>query len=186
MISTSLWVSALIVLVAVGFDLKTRSIPNTVTLGGLAAGLAIHVVTGIVSSGVMGGLRGLGVSLLGAFACSILPIIAWKRNEMGGGDVKLFAALGALLGAGVGFDIQAKTFVLAFVLLFPYRLLRHRVLGVAIKNAGIGLVNLVRAKSAQVKLLDAPKLPPVIMAPTIGIAFVLSVISTGGLEMLTR
>lgn len=176
--TTSLWVAALVVLCAVAFDIKTRTIPNTVTLGGLFVGLAIHAATGVVSAGILGGARGVGEAAFGAFACSILPVLAWKRGEMGGGDVKLFAALGALLGSGVGFDIEAKTFVLAFLVLFPYRLLRHGGMRIALKNTAISARNVFFAKRP---LVAGPKLPPVILAPTIGIAFVVSVIAHGAL-----
>ncbi len=174
MMTTSLWVAILVVLASVVFDVRTRTIPNIVTLGGLAAGLSIHAATGLVDGGLLGGLRGIGHALLGVVVCSLLPLITWKRGEMGGGDVKLFAALGALLGSGVGFDIQAKTFLISFVLIFPYRLLRHGVLKIA-------LANLFARKSERVA---TPKLPPVILAPTIGVAFAFTVIAHGALGLV--
>lgn len=182
MTSTSLCVSALVVLAAVVSDVATRRIPHVITLGGLASGLAIHAAAGAVSAGFGGALRGLGLALLGAALCSILPVLSWRRGEMGGGDVKLFAALGALLGPTLGFDVQAKTFALAFLILFPYRLVRHGALRAALANVVIGLRNAVRAKAARVPYVESVKLPPVVLAPTIGVAFAISMVLSGALR----
>lgn len=105
-----------LVFVAMLYDWRTRKIPNFLTLGGVALGLALH--------GATGGIRGAGFALLGAALCAALPLVQFARGEMGGGDVKLFAAVGALAGASVGFDAEAFTFAVAFFVLWPYRLYR--------------------------------------------------------------
>jgi Flp pilus assembly protein protease CpaA len=71
-------------------DLKTRRIPNYLTLGTAVAGLAYNCM----SQGLPGLVSGLLGMLLG-FACLILPYLG---GGMGGGDVKALAALGAWLG----------------------------------------------------------------------------------------
>jgi prepilin peptidase CpaA len=180
--STSIWACLVVLVVAVASDIFTRKIPNTVTLGGVVVGLAIHLAIGIVDSGLWGAARGLGFALGGAFACGIIPFIAWRRGELGGGDVKLFAAIGALMGPGLGFNVQAITFTISLVILFPYRLVRYGALKPALSNFGIGLANVIRKRQARVAYVTGPKLPPVILAPTIGIAFVLSMISNGALR----
>jgi prepilin peptidase CpaA len=71
-------------------DLRTRRIPNYLTLGTAVAGLAFN--------GIAHGLPGLVTGILGlllGFACLILPYL-W--GGMGAGDVKALAALGAWLG----------------------------------------------------------------------------------------
>lgn len=102
-------------------DLATRRIPNVLTLGGVALGVVMHAAMGLVD-GPMAALRAASVALFGAVACAILPGLGFWRGEMGGGDVKLFAALGALLGPAVGFDAQAFTFVVVLVVLWPWRI----------------------------------------------------------------
>jgi prepilin peptidase CpaA len=148
--TTSLWAAAVLVLASAVSDIRTRQIPNTLTLGGLFVGVAIQTAIGAVDGGMLGALRSFAYANLGAVACALIPFIAWRRGEMGGGDVKLFASLGALLGLGFGFDVQAITFGLSLLVLFPYRLARHRAL---------------RA--------NGTTLPPMILAPTIAIAFVI-------------
>jgi prepilin peptidase CpaA len=71
-------------------DLRTRRIPNYLTLGTAVAGLAYNFMSL--------GLTGLGNGILGmllGFAFLILPYL-W--GGMGAGDVKALAALGAWLG----------------------------------------------------------------------------------------
>lgn len=182
MMTTALWLCVVVVAVAVVSDVATRRIPNLVTLGGLVVGLAVQGASGFVERGLSGGLRGIGVALLGAVACGLVPFLAWKKGEMGGGDVKLFAAIGALVGPSFGFDVEARAFTLSLLVLFPYRLLRHRALGVALRNVRIGLVNVLRKQDAKEPYLTGPKLPPVILAPAIGIAFALTLLQQGVLR----
>ena len=182
MMNTSLWICLIVVLVSVASDIATRRIPNVLTLGGLVVGVAIHGASGFVESGFAGGLRGAGFALLGAVACGLVPFLAWNKGEMGGGDVKLFAAIGALVGPAVGFDVEARAFAFSLLVLFPYRLIRHRAVSVAVKNMRIGVVNVFRSKDAREAYVTGPKLPPVILAPAIGVAFALTLLQQGVLR----
>lgn len=182
MILTSLWICLLIVAIAVATDVFTRQMPNLVTLGGLACGIIIHAAIGFVDAGVAGGARGIGVSVLGALACGIIPFLGWKRGELGGGDVKLLAAIGALLGPTVGFDVVTRTFALAFILLFPYRLIRSGAGRAVFANASIFVRNLIRRHDARLPYAESPKLPPVILGPTIGLAVLLTAVQQGALR----
>jgi prepilin peptidase CpaA len=80
----------LIAVVACVCDLRTRRIPNVLTLGAATAGLAYHVFTG--------GLEGLGQSVLGWVVGVLMFIVPFALRGLGGGDVKLVAALGAWIG----------------------------------------------------------------------------------------
>ena len=79
-----------VAVVAAGWDLKTRRIPNRLTFGAAIAGLAYHVLTG--------GLAGLGQSAGGLAVGLAVFMIPFALRGMGGGDVKLMAALGAWIG----------------------------------------------------------------------------------------
>jgi prepilin peptidase CpaA len=71
-------------------DMKTKKIPNYLTLGTAVAGLAYN----LVGRGLPGLAEGILGMLLG-FAFLILPYL---MGGMGAGDVKALAALGAWLG----------------------------------------------------------------------------------------
>jgi prepilin peptidase CpaA len=77
-------------MIACGIDLKWRTIPNWLTWTAFGIGLCGHAVLGF-----WGGLGAAGGGLTG-LALLIIPFLS---GGMGGGDVKLLMALGALLGA---------------------------------------------------------------------------------------
>ncbi|MBS2012703.1 MAG: prepilin peptidase [Deltaproteobacteria bacterium] len=182
MMTTAVWACLAVVAISVVSDIATRRIPNLVTLGGIALGVVIHGAGGFVDGGIGGLFRGVGLSLLGALLCGFIPFFAWKKGELGGGDVKLFAAIGALMGLSMGFDVEARAFAFSFLILFPYRLVRHRAVGVALANVRIGIANLFRSKDARVPYATGPKLPPVILGPAIGFAFALTLVQHGVLR----
>ncbi|MEB3221638.1 MAG: A24 family peptidase [Candidatus Sericytochromatia bacterium] len=79
-----------ILAVALVTDLKARKIYNWLTFPGMAAGLLV--------SGWLGGLAGLQGSLVGLLAGSAVFLVGFLMGQMGAGDVKLMAAVGAWLG----------------------------------------------------------------------------------------
>ena len=71
------------------FDIKERRIPNWIILFGLSAGLVL---------GAFQGPTHLLLSFTGYFAGILAMMIPFAFGWMGAGDVKFFAAVGALLG----------------------------------------------------------------------------------------
>jgi prepilin peptidase CpaA len=77
---------AFVLTVAVG-DIRWRKIPRSLTTLAVAAGLVFHLVHGGFASALIATLIAFGVGL--SF---------FQLGAIGGGDVKLITALGALLG----------------------------------------------------------------------------------------
>lgn len=90
--TAQLWVAIVIGVAASVEDLVRRRISNWICLAALAAGLALH----ISREGWRGGLT----ALLGAAAGFGVFLVFYLLGGMGGGDVKLMAGFGAVLGVG--------------------------------------------------------------------------------------
>ena len=84
-------VAIALVAIAAYTDCRWRIIKNILTLPAIALGLTLQVMAG-GWAGLTAGLLGLGVGLG-------LMLIPFSFGQLGGGDVKLMAALGSLLGA---------------------------------------------------------------------------------------
>jgi prepilin peptidase CpaA len=95
-------------------DAKTGHIPNWLTLGALGAALVAHIFAGIAfSHSWRGGLTGLLSSTGGAMVCVLVPAFFYWRGAIGGGDIKLFAAIGALCYPMNGLEAETYAFVAA-------------------------------------------------------------------------
>lgn len=111
---------AILTLVAAIWDIRTRKLPNWLTVSGFVAALLFHVITG--------GVIGLGYSLLGFATGFSILLLLWLTGGGGAGDVKLMGALGAWLGAKgtlYVFFVSAVLVVIGFACWFIYRLVRH-------------------------------------------------------------
>lgn len=112
----------LLLLMAIS-DLKYMIVPDqlVVLLMIAAVGFVPHHTSGPMS-GIWGGLVGFGIMLL----IGILGKIIYKRDSLGGGDIKLFTALGLCLGIeGILAVFVLSTFVTAIHL--AYLLLTKRI-----------------------------------------------------------
>jgi len=117
--------AALLVAITAGVtDWRHRRIPNWLTMAGLAAGFLLHGVD------VLAPLQGAGLAL-----AIHLPLFALRA--LGGGDVKLMAALGAIAGWRAWLTIFVFSAVLggvwALALAIRHKALRqtlHRTAGI--------------------------------------------------------
>lgn len=95
-------------LVACVTDLKSRRIPNALTLGAAAFGLAFH--------GMTGGTASLLQSVEGWLIGAAVFFAPFALGGMGGGDLKLLAALGAWVGPADAFWMSLYTGIAGGVL----------------------------------------------------------------------
>ena len=129
-------------------DLKTGHIPNWVTLPALACGIVGHVALGWYVAGWRVGLWEGVTALAGAVLCGIAPAIMFWKGAMGGGDLKLFAALGALCQPMIGIEMEMYAFVVA-ALVAPARLAYEGRLFAVLKNTASLLLNPLRPREAR-------------------------------------
>lgn len=85
------------------YDVRYRRIPNAFVLAALAGGVAINAIGA--------GLPGIAASFGGCALGFILMFMLHIFGAMGAGDVKLFAAIGAVIGA----DLVVPTFVVVIL-----------------------------------------------------------------------
>lgn len=77
----------------VAFDVRTLRIPNLVTGPAVLAGMAVN--------GWASGWNGLGMSATGFALAVVLLLAPFALGGIGGGDVKMMGAIGALIGPGL-------------------------------------------------------------------------------------
>ncbi|MBN2801489.1 MAG: prepilin peptidase [Deltaproteobacteria bacterium] len=96
-----------IALIATYTDLKKGTISNYLTLSA--------AIFGVVFSLSIDGIGGAAASLSWALAGALVPAILFKFNAMGGGDVKLFFAMGALLKNSSIIEIEMTAFIIGAI-----------------------------------------------------------------------
>ncbi len=83
-------------------DLELMIIPDRFSLGLIVWGLAFFWLNpnfdGTMLSRFLQSLLGAGVGFFGTLAVALLGYVMFKKEAMGGGDVKLMGGIGALLG----------------------------------------------------------------------------------------
>ena len=92
-------------------DLRTGQIPNFLTLTPLALAPLAHFLSAYEALGPMAGLYAFGGSLLGALVAVALPSVLYAAGAMFGGDLKLLAAVGALVMPSLALEAVLYTFV---------------------------------------------------------------------------
>jgi prepilin peptidase CpaA len=132
-----IFLEVLVILAAI-WDIRTRRIPNWLTLSGVVLGVALNTFLFEIN-GLWFSLKGLGLAFVVYFVLYLL-------HAMGAGDVKLMAAVGAAAGAGNWIGILVITSVagaIAGLLLVAFKRRLRRTLG----NLGIIVTSLGRGRA---------------------------------------
>ena len=102
-------------------DAAARLIPNRITYPAILLGLGIAglasalLAMGYETPAFWLGSPGIRESLLGFSVCAVIGIISLLTRGLGGGDVKLLGALGALLGLSAVLPVLFNTLIVAAV-----------------------------------------------------------------------
>lgn len=107
----AVFVTALVI--SVGIDLEHRLLPDRVTLPLLGFGLLVSFLPGGLSplQSLIGSLAGGGIM----YGIAVAGDAVYKRETMGGGDIKLAAAIGAFMGWQILLVALFSAFVLGAI-----------------------------------------------------------------------
>ena len=113
-------------------DCKYKLIPDSISVGGIVAGLLISLVPGGITplQSLLGAVvAGGGLYLLGWIATKVL-----KKDAMGFGDVKLLAGYGALMGITGAGETLLVAALLGILVMVPYGMIKNKAAEKAAKN----------------------------------------------------
>lgn len=117
------WVFAVLVTAASAYtDLLSRRIFNTLTYPAILAGIAMHLVASAANAGGVPAITewcrtdGLADGIVGVLAAVAVSIPLYVFRGIGGGDLKLLVAIGAILGFSQGASAAGNLVVASAVI----------------------------------------------------------------------
>ncbi|HTZ58261.1 MAG TPA: A24 family peptidase [Acidobacteriaceae bacterium] len=137
------------------YDVRSRRIPNFITLPAIAFGLLLHAA--------VGGWWQLATAAAGGLICGLIFFVFYLAGGMGAGDVKLITAAGCLGGfSGTGslliLTALAGGVMALGVALYRRQLLKtcHNIYGLAVHHMMTGLTPHRRLNVANDRMLRLP------------------------------
>jgi prepilin peptidase CpaA len=121
---------------AVG-DVRTRRIPNALTLA--------VAVAGVAASFLAGGVLTPWQSLLGLLVGLAIPLPSFALGAMGGGDVKLLAAVGAWVGPRGAVVVYLAAAVIGMLIVLVQSAMHGR-LAALFRNSAVVAINLAHLR----------------------------------------
>ena len=118
--------------VAAVIDQRQRRIPNWLTFGLLLGGLGRSLCFGTPGS--------FGHAVLGMLAGAAIPLVLYAISALGGGDVKLLAAIGSWVGPGPAILIFMVESLLGLGIVLVQATAQRRT-GVLLRNSALIAVN---------------------------------------------
>jgi prepilin peptidase CpaA len=135
--SIAWWANLVVLVIASGIDLRTRRIPNWLSVP--------FLVSGMIVPAIAGGWTGLRTSFAGFGLALLLFGLPCFLRGMGMGDLKLAAGVGAWIGPSQLWMAFIVTAIVGGILAVAYAV-RHRSLGRCLDNTGGLVVHLVKTR----------------------------------------
>ncbi len=148
-----------VVLLSAIVDVRSGKIYNVITYPALIVGLVGHTFLGGISGKQSAASIGLAGAALGVLVGAGPLLLAWLAGGIGGGDVKLMAAVGALGGTGVALATLFYGFAVAAVMALAVMLkkkITKRTLGRILRFL---YLLFARGKPAGPSSPESPKIP---------------------------
>ena len=145
-----LWLALIVSALAAFTDVRSRIIPNWLTYSTLVLGLLVAVIHSELS---------FVDSVVGFFIGFFFPLLLYLKGSLGGGDLKLFAALGALIGYPVILSLLAWTCITGLVIASVYTIVNRRVKEVALSFYEAVVVTLINKMGPTPAPMKGEKIP---------------------------
>lgn len=130
-----------VALLAAIIDWRTGEIPNWLTFGPILGGVVGHIAYDAAhGASTQDALQSGGGALFGVLACSVIPLVLFRQDAIGAGDVKLLAGIGSILGWRNGLEAEMYSFFAAG-LLAPAWLAYEGKLFRTLKNTALLAIN---------------------------------------------
>lgn len=123
-------------------DLRTGHIPNALTLPLLAIGPAVAAFE--AHGRGASPMHAVLLAGLGVVVCGAVPYLLFRLGGMFGGDVKLLAGLGAVLGPMVGLEAELDSFVAAALFALGRMAFKGQLLAVLGRSARLAMRSVVK------------------------------------------
>ena len=141
-----------VAITAAAIDVQQHRIPNRLTYPTMVAGVLLHTY--------FQGWRGIKASLMGLLLAGGIVFLFYAVNAMGAGDLKLFAALGAMVGPSYGLKIVLTSAVAGGIMAIIYALYRGRLRATLVNVGCVLKFHAWAGVQAHPELnLDNPKAP---------------------------
>lgn len=126
-----------LLLLAAVADLRTRKIPNWLTV--------LLIVSGLANAAFATSGLGIGMSIAGLFAAAFIPFVLFAIGAMGAGDVKLMAGVGAWMGPFAGVSVYLLSTLVGMVIAL-WQATAERRLPALFRNSALIAINLVHIR----------------------------------------
>lgn len=154
-------------------DLRTGHIPNGLTLPLFALGPGVAAYEAHARGAPLA--PAALASLLGVVVCGAVPYLLFRLGGMFGGDVKLLAGLGAVLGPMLGLEAELDAFVAAALFALGRMAFRGQLFAVLGRSARLAM----RAVSKESEPVPEELMTVMRFGPAAFVGVVVAVISGG-------
>src|SRR5215472_2992726 len=109
--------AVLVSAVAAWCDWRRGQIPNWLTFTTMGIGPVAYLALGLAQGATkQDAVTEASYSVLGGLVCAVIPLALYSKSAIGGGDLKLFVGLGALLQVKIGIEAEMYGFCAAAII----------------------------------------------------------------------
>jgi prepilin peptidase CpaA len=150
---------AAVLLAAAFFDIRTTRIPTKMLYTAIVLGFVLAAACGLARDGWSGMSMGLGLAGLAFLSAAVPFFLIFHAGGLGGGDVKLMAAVGAISASWeVVIGTAMYGFVAAMIIAFGV-MIKNKIVGRTLKRVATAALLTATTKVKPNLDTDTPRIP---------------------------